>query len=133
MAERALRVCALYPDHMNIYADRGNLLLLERRCAWRGIGFIVTAAAIGDDVDPDAHDLFYLGGYVVFALALGRLVRDRTRRSTLDMGPFLDTATVTAGPLPTRAPVSTMRLPVAGSICSTRWFAVPAAMSVTRM
>ena len=34
-----LRVCALYPDLMNIYADRGNLLLLERRCAWRGIGF----------------------------------------------------------------------------------------------
>ena len=36
---RQLRVCALYPDLMNIYADRGNLLMLERRCAWRGIGF----------------------------------------------------------------------------------------------
>jgi CobQ-like glutamine amidotransferase family enzyme len=57
-----LRVCALYPDVMNIYADRGNLLLLERRCAWRGIGFRVTAAGLGDAVDPDAHDLFYLGG-----------------------------------------------------------------------
>ena len=62
MAEATLRVCALYPDLMNIYADRGNLLLLERRCAWRGIGFQVTAASIGDDVDPAAHDLFYLGG-----------------------------------------------------------------------
>ncbi len=60
MAE--LRVCALYPDLMNIYADRGNLLMLERRCAWREIGFAVTAAGIGDAVDPDAHDLFYLGG-----------------------------------------------------------------------
>jgi CobQ-like glutamine amidotransferase family enzyme len=57
-----LRVCALYPDLMNIYADRGNLLMLERRCAWRGIGFGVTAAGLGDGVDPDAHDLFYLGG-----------------------------------------------------------------------
>src|SRR3954454_21360857 len=47
---------------MNIYADRGNLLLLERRCAWRGIGFELTAAGLGDPVDPDAHDLFYLGG-----------------------------------------------------------------------
>ena len=47
---------------MNIYADRGNLLLLERRCAWRGIGFEVTAATLGDAIDPDAHDLFYLGG-----------------------------------------------------------------------
>ncbi len=60
MAE--LRVCALYPDLMNIYADRGNLLVLERRCAWRGIGFRVTAAGLGEAVDPDAHDLFYLGG-----------------------------------------------------------------------
>ena len=60
MAE--LRVCALYPDVMNIYADRGNLLLLERRCAWRGIGFTATAAGMGEPVDPDAHDLFYLGG-----------------------------------------------------------------------
>jgi lipid II isoglutaminyl synthase (glutamine-hydrolysing) len=60
--ERTLRVCALYPDLMNIYADRGNLLLLERRCTWRGIGFAVTAAGLGDAVDPDAHELFYLGG-----------------------------------------------------------------------
>src|SRR6187200_1956653 len=47
---------------MNIYADRGNLLLLERRCAWRGLGFEATAAGLGDEVDPGAHDLFYLGG-----------------------------------------------------------------------
>ena len=57
-----LRICALYPDLMNIYADRGNLLLLERRCGWRGIGFEVTAAGLGEAIDPDAHDLFYLGG-----------------------------------------------------------------------
>ena len=62
MADRVLRVCALYPDLMNIYADRGNLLLLERRCAWRGIGFQLRGAGLGDAVDPDAHDLFYLGG-----------------------------------------------------------------------
>jgi len=57
-----LRVCALYPDLMNIYADRGNLLMLERRCAWRGLGFEVAAAGLGDGIDPSAHDLFYLGG-----------------------------------------------------------------------
>jgi lipid II isoglutaminyl synthase (glutamine-hydrolysing) len=60
--DTTMRVCALYPDLMNIYADRGNLLMLERRCAWRGIGFEVTAASLGDAVDPEAHDLFYLGG-----------------------------------------------------------------------
>src|SRR3712207_7146825 len=47
---------------MNIYADRGNLLLLERRCAWRGIGFELRGAGLGDEVDPGAHDLFYIGG-----------------------------------------------------------------------
>jgi lipid II isoglutaminyl synthase (glutamine-hydrolysing) len=57
-----LRVCALYPDLMNIYADRGNLQLLERRCAWRGIGFELSGAGLGESVDPDAHDLFYIGG-----------------------------------------------------------------------
>jgi lipid II isoglutaminyl synthase (glutamine-hydrolysing) len=57
-----LRVCALYPDLMNIYADRGNLLVLERRCAWRGIDFELTASGIGEPIDPDGHDLFYLGG-----------------------------------------------------------------------
>jgi lipid II isoglutaminyl synthase (glutamine-hydrolysing) len=60
--EHTLRVCALYPDLMNIYADRGNLLLLERRCGWRGIGFEVTAAGLGEPIDAAAHDLFYLGG-----------------------------------------------------------------------
>src|SRR5436190_2750010 len=62
VAEPTLRVCALYPDLMNIYADRGNLLLLQRRCAWRGIGFELTGAGLGDRVDAAAHDLFYLGG-----------------------------------------------------------------------
>jgi lipid II isoglutaminyl synthase (glutamine-hydrolysing) len=57
-----LRVCALYPDLMNIYADRGNLQLLERRCAWRGMGFALSGAGLGETVDPDAHDLFYIGG-----------------------------------------------------------------------
>jgi CobQ-like glutamine amidotransferase family enzyme len=57
-----LRVCALYPDLMNIYADRGNLLVLERRCMWRGIGFEVHASGLGERVDGERHDLYYLGG-----------------------------------------------------------------------
>jgi CobQ-like glutamine amidotransferase family enzyme len=57
-----LRVCALYPDLMNIYADRGNMLVLERRCAWRGIGFEIVASGLGELLDPDAADLFYIGG-----------------------------------------------------------------------
>jgi CobQ-like glutamine amidotransferase family enzyme len=57
-----LRVCALYPDLMNIYADRGNLVMLERRCDWRGLGFSLTGAGIGDPLDSDGADLYYMGG-----------------------------------------------------------------------
>lgn len=57
-----LRVCALYPSRMNIYADRGNMLLLQHRCEARGIGFELTASEAGEHVDPAAHDLFYIGG-----------------------------------------------------------------------
>jgi lipid II isoglutaminyl synthase (glutamine-hydrolysing) len=62
VADRRLRVCALYPELMNIYADRGNLLMLERRCGWRGIAFEVRASDLGEPLDPDAADLFYIGG-----------------------------------------------------------------------
>jgi CobQ-like glutamine amidotransferase family enzyme len=55
-------VGALYPDLMNIYADRGNLLLLQRRCEWRGIGFELRSSSIGERLDPDEADLFYMGG-----------------------------------------------------------------------
>ncbi len=57
-----LRVLSLYPDQMNIYADRGNIVFLRRRCEWRGIGFSHAGAGPGERVDPAAHDLFYIGG-----------------------------------------------------------------------
>jgi lipid II isoglutaminyl synthase (glutamine-hydrolysing) len=58
----ALRVCALYPELMNIYADRGNLAILRSRCEWRGLGFALGSSTIGEPLDPEAHDLFYVGG-----------------------------------------------------------------------
>ena len=57
-----LRVLSLYPEQMNIYADRGNILFLQRRCEWRGIGFRHFGAGTGEHVDPAGHDLFYIGG-----------------------------------------------------------------------
>jgi CobQ-like glutamine amidotransferase family enzyme len=58
----ALRLCALYPELMNIYADRGNIAVLRARCEWRGLGFELSSASLGQPVDPDAHDFFYMGG-----------------------------------------------------------------------
>ena len=57
-----VRLGHLYPGEMNIYADRGNIAVLERRLAWRDMGLEVTAIGIGDRIAPGAHDLFYLGG-----------------------------------------------------------------------
>ncbi|HEX8073900.1 MAG TPA: hypothetical protein VF545_02860 [Thermoleophilaceae bacterium] len=57
-----LRVCSLYPELMNIYADRGNIAVLRARCEWRGLGFELAASSVGAGLDPDAHDLFYMGG-----------------------------------------------------------------------
>jgi CobQ-like glutamine amidotransferase family enzyme len=47
---------------MNIYADRGNLALLQKRCNWRGLEFELAGSGLGDPLDPGAHDLFYIGG-----------------------------------------------------------------------
>ena len=57
-----LRVLSLYPEQMNIYADRGNILFLQRRCEWRKIEFTWRGAGPGESIDPAAHDLFYIGG-----------------------------------------------------------------------
>ena len=57
-----LRVCALYPELMNIYADRGNIAVLRARCEWRGLGFRLSASSIGEPLDAGAHDLLYIGG-----------------------------------------------------------------------
>jgi CobQ-like glutamine amidotransferase family enzyme len=57
-----LLVGHLYPDYLNIYADRGNIAVLERRAAWRGIELSIEAIGVGDDVEPGRHDLYYVGG-----------------------------------------------------------------------
>src|SRR4051794_41971132 len=57
-----LRVLSLYPEQMNIYADRGNIIFLRRRCEWRGIGFSHSGVGPGESFDPGSHDLLYIGG-----------------------------------------------------------------------
>jgi CobQ-like glutamine amidotransferase family enzyme len=52
----------LYPDYLNIYADRGNIAVLARRAAWRGHELEVHQISVGEPVDPGEHDLLYVGG-----------------------------------------------------------------------
>jgi CobQ-like glutamine amidotransferase family enzyme len=58
----AIRVGHLYPDYLNIYADRGNIAVLARRAAWRGHELEVTGLGMDDEIVPGAHDLYYVGG-----------------------------------------------------------------------
>ena len=51
----------LFPDYLNIYADRGNIAVLARRAAWRGHDLEVVPISVGDAV-PRGIDLFYVGG-----------------------------------------------------------------------
>jgi lipid II isoglutaminyl synthase (glutamine-hydrolysing) len=57
-----VRVAHLYPDYLNIYADRGNMAVLARRAAWRGLDLEVEPLSTGDDVRPGEFDLYYIGG-----------------------------------------------------------------------
>ena len=52
----------LYPDYLNIYADRGNIAVLAQRAAWRGHQLEVRAISMGARVEPGEHDLLYVGG-----------------------------------------------------------------------
>jgi len=57
-----LRLAHLYPDQMNIYGDRGNILTLTQRCRWRGIELELVAAGVGAAVDWPSIDLAFFGG-----------------------------------------------------------------------
>jgi len=57
-----LRLVYLYGDLMNLYGDRGNIIALQRRCAWRGIDLQVENVTVGDHFDPATADLFFFGG-----------------------------------------------------------------------
>jgi CobQ-like glutamine amidotransferase family enzyme len=52
----------LYPDYLNIYADRGNIAVLAQRAAARGHDLDVRAIGMRDAVAVDEIDLFYVGG-----------------------------------------------------------------------
>ena len=57
-----LNICHLYPDILNLYGDRGNLLCMQERLEWRGIGVTVTGVSIGRALEASAYDLLFVGG-----------------------------------------------------------------------
>jgi lipid II isoglutaminyl synthase (glutamine-hydrolysing) len=58
----AIRVAHLYPEYLNIYADRGNIAVLQHRAAGRDLELTVEPVSVGDQLRAGAHDLVYIGG-----------------------------------------------------------------------
>lgn len=62
MSEVKMRICHLYPDLLNLYGDRGNIICLKRRLEWRGIDAEVTEIPVGMPADFTQFDLIFIGG-----------------------------------------------------------------------
>lgn len=59
----SLTIGWLYPELMNIYGDRGNVIVLQKRCEWRGIKTKVLELNVGfEKQDLVKCDLLLMGG-----------------------------------------------------------------------
>lgn len=65
-----LKICHLYPDVMNLSCDRGNLICMEKRLQWRGIGAHIMPVCMGDELAATSFDLIFLGSGQPFAQPL---------------------------------------------------------------
>lgn len=60
--EYALTIYHLYPDLLNLYGDKGNIAVLEKRCLWRGVNAQVKTLCEGEKPDFSGVDIVLLGG-----------------------------------------------------------------------
>lgn len=57
-----LKIGHLYPDVLNLYGDRGNVICMEKRLQWRGIDVTTTPLPIGEPLKASDYDLLFIGG-----------------------------------------------------------------------
>ena len=57
-----LKICHMYPDVLNLYGDRGNVMCMTKRLQWRGIEASVTKLPIGAEQSLSGFDLVFIGG-----------------------------------------------------------------------
>lgn len=57
-----LNICHLYPDILNLYGDRGNIITMKRRLEGRGIKVNIDECSIGQPLNADKYDIFFIGG-----------------------------------------------------------------------
>jgi CobQ-like glutamine amidotransferase family enzyme len=88
----SLTITWLYATKMNIYGDRGNVIALQRRAAWRGIDVTIHESGIGDPIAEDTNIFFFGGGQdqaqIDVAMDLQGTKGDRIRKA-VDAGASL--------------------------------------------
>ncbi len=62
MRELNIKIVWMYHDIMDLYGDKGNMMVLKRRCEERGIGITIDTCGIGETCDLSTYDLIFLGG-----------------------------------------------------------------------
>ena len=62
MERMKINICHLYPEVLNLYGDRGNILCMRKRLEWRGIDCVVEELKLGEKADLSKYDLFFIGG-----------------------------------------------------------------------
>ena len=57
-----INICHLYPDLLNLYGDRGNIIALKKRAEWRGITVNISNVSLNDSFNAENNDIIFLGG-----------------------------------------------------------------------
>ena len=57
-----LKICHMYPDVLNLYGDRGNVICMRSRLERRGIDCVVTRLPIGSAASLAGFDIVFIGG-----------------------------------------------------------------------
>lgn len=57
-----INIAYLYPTLLNIYGDRGNVLAFSQRCLWRDIRVNISEISLGENIDPEYYDFYFIGG-----------------------------------------------------------------------
>ena len=57
-----IQICHLYPDLLDLYGDRGNIMTLSARSRWRGLEAEIQKVSIGEPLDFHSLDILFIGG-----------------------------------------------------------------------
>ena len=83
-----LNICHLYPDILNLYGDRGNIITMKRRLEGRGIKVNIDECSIGQPLNADKYDIFFIGGGQDFEQEV--LLRDLSSGKAQDIRPAVE-------------------------------------------